>query len=419
MTQNLYISPKKAIKLDIFSELESLKNSMGLSKHRFYKNHPFKPSKIEVTEQEAWYQFNNKLEHIYQKKAIIRGTKIVSYIKPLQSLARKGTSIKSIENLAISKSNGYISKATKSKVSKMLETWYQCIEERRARKKHRFDKIGYYITFLTLTLAELQEHDDNTIKRQILDPYIQYLIRVHGVKNYYWKAEPQKNGNIHFHLLIDKFINKSEINNSWNVAQNKLGYVDKYYTKTGDINPPSTKIESIRDKKNGIGYLLKYSTKSAKICEKGEIFKGVKIRKKAMYDYVENDDHSIIVFESRAIQGRVWGCSDILRSLEPLQMQLSYTLENILKEATDKGFLKLFEQDYIQVWTGKIQNLLKNNYKQLFWRFKDYHFKLFNIIYKERQEQIFNKWDDLRAWWEEIHAIPIQKPSLIQCSIEW
>jgi hypothetical protein len=419
MSKPINITAEKATRLDILEELESLKNSMGLSKHRFYKNHPFKPSKIEINKNEAYYNTRENLEKIYQKKAIIRSNRITSYISPLVRTTKPNINRNSLVNLAINKSNGYISKATQSKVSKMLETWYNIIEERRSRKKHRFEKIGFYITFVTLTLSAKQMHDDNEIKRSILVPYIQHLVRIHGVKNYYWKAEPQKNGNIHFHLLIDKFIDKKEINNSWNVAQNKLEYVDRYYEKYGDINPASTRIESIREKKNGIGYLIKYSTKTSRYLKKGEVYKGTKITEEGLYDYIEDDDKRVQVFKSRAIQGRCWGCSDILRLLEPLQIQLSYSLENLMEYMEQKGRVKLFEKDYVKVWSGKIISIVKENLKELFYQLKDYHWKLYSIIYKERQQGIFNKWQAMAEWWEDLTAVPIPRAQPVQIDIEF
>jgi hypothetical protein len=419
MTQTYSISPQKAIKLDIFHEIESLKDLMGLSKHRFYKNHPYKPSKINISENEANQLVQQNLDTVYTKRAIIRHDKITTYIKPLVKSPFKKAHTKSLENLQQPQYNGYISSATKSKVGKILETWYNIIEERRSRKKIKFEKIGYYITFLTLTLADKQIHSDKEIKRVLLDSYIQYLQRVHGVINYFWKAEAQKNGNIHFHLFIDKFIDKKEIQNSWNNTQNKLGYLDRYFEKTQDINAPSSKIESIRDKKNGIGYLVKYSTKTAKLLKKGDVFMGEKIKKDGLYDYYEKEGGGIIVFESRKLEGRVWGMSDVLRSLEPMNIQFSYTIEKLINEGIEKGKIRVFEKDYVQVFMGKITKIIREEATQLYFKIKDYHFKLFNIIYRKREEVKDNIWAQMREWWDDINTKPIPTPILIQTDLNF
>ena len=43
-----------------------------------------------------------------------------------------------------------------------------------------------------------------------------------------WKAESQKNGNIHFHYTINKYIYWRDIQIIWNRIINKLNYVDNY-----------------------------------------------------------------------------------------------------------------------------------------------------------------------------------------------
>lgn len=68
--------------------------------------------------------------------------------------------------------------------------------------------------FLTLTMP-VQTITDSEVKRNILIPFIQNLIRTYHVVNYVWKSEAQERGTIHFHLIIDTYVDHWKIRNLW------------------------------------------------------------------------------------------------------------------------------------------------------------------------------------------------------------
>src|SRR5690606_39568338 len=62
----------------------------------------------------------------------------------------------------------------------------------------------FRLSFITLTLPSPQGSiSDKEIKRGPLRMFIQKMGRRYGMYNYVWKAEKQKNGNIHFHITTD------------------------------------------------------------------------------------------------------------------------------------------------------------------------------------------------------------------------
>lgn len=138
----------------------------------------------------------------------------------------------------------------------------------------------------TLTLSSRQVHDDRFIKRFLLTPFLMKLMKKHTQGNYMWKAEPQKNGNIHFHLLLDFYVPKEYVQLEWNITQSQYGYHKMLNRDGKDLGHNSTRIESLRDKNNGVAYAAKYVSKS------------------------EGD---------RPIKGRLWGCNDRLRELKPIE----------------------------------------------------------------------------------------------------
>ena len=88
--------------------------------------------------------------------------------------------------------------------------------------------IFYKLGFLTLDLPFQQHHDDVTIKHDLLNQFIVEIKNKWFVKNYIWRAEKQNNGNIHFHIIIDRFVDYSWIRNTWNRICDKLDYVQLF-----------------------------------------------------------------------------------------------------------------------------------------------------------------------------------------------
>lgn len=85
-------------------------------------------------------------------------------------------------------------------------------------------------SFVTLTLPSAQIHSDVEIKK-CLNHFLTNIRRSFNVQNYVWKAELQKNENIHFHLSFDKYIHFQAIRYYWLLAIKPLGYVDAYAEK--------------------------------------------------------------------------------------------------------------------------------------------------------------------------------------------
>lgn len=177
---------------------------------------------------------------------------------------------------------GFISRGTRSKIITMLNVWADSIYAHNIGACSVNNERSRKLVFLTLTLPEQQKLVDNEVKRRALMPFIQELKQMFFVSHYFWRAEAQKNGNIHFHLVIDQFIDKSTVNFLWDKHLWLSGlcsvapvFVDKYHTAT-------TRIEGIQGVASVAGYVCKYVTKSD---------------------------------GGRKIFGRIWGCSDSLREL--------------------------------------------------------------------------------------------------------
>ena len=145
--------------------------------------------------------------------------------------------------------------------------------------------VKFRINFITLTLSAKQNnYSDYTIKQQLLNHFLTDLRRKKGLTSYIWKAEPQKNNNIHFHITTNQYFNYQFIRDTWNNTQKKLGFINLFNEKHHHINPNSTDIHSVQNIKNSGAYIAKYISKI-------------------------NED-------SRRINGKIWDCSTNLKLKE-------------------------------------------------------------------------------------------------------
>lgn len=85
-------------------------------------------------------------------------------------------------------------------------------------------KNSHLCTFVTLTLPAAQKHTDVEITTYLINPFLVYARKYFNLKYYVWKKELQENGNLHFHLVFDRFIDYKSLRREWNKLLNR-GYV--------------------------------------------------------------------------------------------------------------------------------------------------------------------------------------------------
>lgn len=201
---------------------------------------------------------------VYLNNLKISGNKITVYSSSVEHIGRR---VNNGENLKKDRKKAYQGEQSINSIKRVKEclyTWCYAIAEGNRLHQSKGTNKKIKLVMATLTLCSKQVHSDKEIKSKILEPFIKKLKYQYGIVNYFWRAEPQENGNIHFHLVLDKFINKEDLQNIWNYYQNKLGYIDRYFEKTNKVNPPSTQIQVFAGNAKAIEYLLKYLTKENK-----------------------------------------------------------------------------------------------------------------------------------------------------------
>lgn len=250
------------------------------------------------------------------------------------------------------KASGRISKKAQARLKKAITTVIEAYnyQKRKTRKK------GHYyqekLTFVTLTLCASQFHTDYHIRRYLLTPFIAWLKKNKKVTTYVWRAEVQGNGNIHFHILINRQIGWKIIRNVWNSLLRKEGYVALYTEKFSKMtkeeyimqaqekgqkdigkivkayktgvrekweNPNSTDIKQVYDRKNLCAYITKYMAKNTENAE-------------------------------RAISGHLWGKSEILESCNMCETVVDTELETFIRCHRDTEHVLQIEEPYFSMY---------------------------------------------------------------------
>ncbi len=205
---------------------------------------------------------------------------------------------------------------------------------RQARFKTIYSKknkvrYAYKLSMITLTLASTQREDDKTNKNYLLNHFLTTMRRNNKIKNYIWRAEKQKNGNIHYHIIVDKYIHHSIIRSIWNNILEKAGYITEFQKKHKHKNPNSIDVHSLKNIKNVAGYLIKYMSKD----ENGE----------------------------NEVQGRNWTCSNgIVQNCKDITLteddELTDVIEHIIKQCPED---KIIKDDYFKIYLIKIEDIFK------------------------------------------------------------
>jgi hypothetical protein len=261
---------------------------------------------------------------------------------------------------ALNKHSGYISERSRRKLENIIKWFILQAPVKKIRCRETGKTFNFRVNFITLTLPTgYQLHSDVDVKSRFLNQFLIECKRYTGMKNYIWKAEPQKNGAIHFHVTTDAFIHWKMIRETWNRILEKDGYITAYrkeqqerhkngFNPRADLfknwplckqyhsyiagkcnnwsSPNTTDVHSVKNIKDMPAYIAKYLTK------------GDKTR--------------------RGISGRIWGTSERLSFVSDLKFDLTgYKIEQDVYNF--RKCVKFKTLDHCELLIYNSQELLK------------------------------------------------------------
>lgn len=334
--------------------------------------------------------------------ACLEWNRVLIYREPARTRGSSQPSIFPSSNLTRGIFNGYMSPATRRKVRRSVSTWIRSIWLHRSRVKELGDRSRAYPVFITLTLPSDQQHTDAEINRECLQPFLIQLRRDYGIENYFWRAEAQENGNVHYHLLTDRYIPRRYLQLAWNMRTEALGYLTRYFETSGSLTPPSTEVHRIRDKvqdkKTGawrtvdpVDYLVDYALETPEP-EPGEVPVGEeRPRPKRLIGKRRNADGSTTTYVTRPITGRVWGMSDSLREIREPRAELTVDLLERLEAVRDRGSLRRVDSEHATHYFGPVITSLGRSDPRIWKLVQAYYLTVFGWLYPNELSPLITK----------------------------
>jgi hypothetical protein len=252
----------------------------------------------------------------YGKFATLYENKVVVTYEPLDGKRKNFNASDYHRNPTNARYTGAISKNAQKTISKRLHGWVYSMLTAKSNNHKRKRSKRYKPIFVTLTLPAKQQHTDKEIKSKVLELFIKRLQYHFKVKHYFWRAEVQKNGNLHFHLIFDRYLKKDSISYHWNECLENLGYVTAFEKKHGHRNPPATNVRQLYSNSANIWYLIKYVGKAHK---------------------------------GRKIEGALFRFSQSLRDIKPLKIWLDRTDGLKLRQFVKDKVSRVFSDDWFSV----------------------------------------------------------------------
>lgn len=170
----------------------------------------------------------------------ISPTKVVKMVKLREKWFNKekkdsNTNVSDNKNTLEKKFHNFeLSVNSRRNLRKKITYLFQFADEKKVISRNK--KIfKFKIAFITLTLSSKQLHPTSIIVKKIFQPFLDRCRKLFEMTNYVYRVEFQKNGNVHFHLVTDCYIDYYKLRKTWNECQNYLDYHKRYVDEMKSI----------------------------------------------------------------------------------------------------------------------------------------------------------------------------------------
>jgi len=173
----------------------------------------------------------------------------------------------------------------------------------------------------------------------------------------------------------------------WEHSLNQLGYIDAYQQQTGSWFPPSEQI--IRVPKDGQlrDYIAKYLSKAQARRRSVLPSENGKVTRISFWAEGEEKDGTKYEYEVRPIEGRVWGCADLLRQLRPFNVLVSDVIGKWTQYMEKVKLAHVTMKKFGTILVGSLTEHLRD-WDQWTWRaFYWWHVDQFRFLYCNQTEK--------------------------------
>jgi len=234
------------------------------------------------------------------------------------------------EQLAIARKKKYQGVLSASAEKNMVRAFDNLMTaSRRKQTYNRYLKknVPFQLAMITLTLPTDKKLSSKEMNARLLKRFLQFIenysLKHHRKKLLYmWKLELQERGQLHWHIILNKWIPYELIAKFWSYLLKDAGLSRDYFMKYGSYHvKPATKVESV--KKNTASDLRNYMLKRylKKNADKAVTKRMYAIRDQFHEGKITQQDMQLKLDQFRQLcsqlDGAVWGCSDVLKEGYP------------------------------------------------------------------------------------------------------
>ena len=267
--------------------------------------------------------------------------------------------------------NMTISDNANRNLKRKINWLYYLAQEKQVITPRKTTITNFKIAFITLTLPAKQKSPTKEITNNLLNQFLTEMRGRFKMENYVWRLEFQKNGNVHYHIVTDTYIDFYIMKSCWNRVLQKENYITdysnkmkklslsdyfkKYYKSDSSLfakckenytkqlkenwsNPPTINVKSVISNKAISGYLSKYFAKDSK--------NGV----------IKNDLDNY----KNTKNMRLWFCSRSLSKLKTISEFCEAVKYDIFALASYCSNLKIINHKYVKLYLFELGHTFGN-----------------------------------------------------------
>jgi hypothetical protein len=283
------------------------------------------------------------------------------------------------QNFKTNNYKGTVSKYTAKKIRLAIQWLIFMADQKKVYDKNTGKHYNYRAGVATIALPTgCTNIEERFFRDTLLTSILDAMRYKYDLKNYVWKIEKQKNGTLHAHITLDRYIPHKWLLSKWCSILDKHGLIEEYRSKFSSMDLQT--YARHRRSTDSPNYYMKFKSHNdwmkaiVKAYQKGEetnwslpnctdihSVKDVKRLAGYMVKYMSKDPNL-----SEKFKGRFWACSHSLSKLRTINVKVPESemtaFNNYLEPATtaDEELMYFREVDHEPIFYGIIYFLKKS-----------------------------------------------------------
>src|SRR5574337_78305 len=161
--------------------------------------------------------------------------------------------------------SGVVTEGAAKRIRTAVDILLQITPHRTVKNPATGKSFKHWLSFITLTIPGNEQHVNvKFANKNLLAPWIRIMRKKHTMLTYVWKAEFQKNGQLHYHITTPSVIHHSFNKDTWNNILSSNGLLKQWMKQHNNTFLNSTDIHSVKRNDKFNWYLSKEISKANK-----------------------------------------------------------------------------------------------------------------------------------------------------------